>query len=89
MEKEPLEKPPIEEKPKEVIKIEETITVGELAQKMKMKVKELIKKLMGIGVMATINQSLDVATANKVAFEYEFVIEVLPVAKKKVIPKEI
>ncbi len=84
-----IEKPPIEEKPKEVIKIEETITVGELAQKMKIKVNELIKKLMGIGVMATINQSLDVATANKVAFEYGFVVEVLPVARKKVIPKEI
>lgn len=87
-EEKPLEKPPIEEKPKEVIKIEETITVGELAQKMRIKVSELIKKLIGIGVMATINQSLDVATANKVAFEYGFVIETLPVAKKKVIPKE-
>ena len=86
-EEKPLEKPVVE-KPKEVIKIEETITVGELAQKMKTKVNELIKKLMSIGVMATINQSLDVTTANKVAFEYGFVIETLPVAKKKVIPKE-
>ncbi len=84
-----IEKPPVEEKPKEVIKIEETITVGELAQKMKIKVSELIKKLMSVGIMATINQSLDVATANRVAFEYGFVIEALPVAKKKVIPKEI
>ncbi len=84
-----IEKPPIVEKPKEVIRIEETITVGELAQRMGIKVSELIKKLMGKGVLATINQSLNVATANKVAFEYGFVVEALPVAKKKVIPKEI
>ncbi|MCK4649048.1 translation initiation factor IF-2 N-terminal domain-containing protein, partial [bacterium] len=86
-EEKPLEKPVVE-KPKEVIKIEETITVGELAQKMKIKVNELIKKLMSTSVIATINQSLDITTANKVAFEYGFVIETLPVAKKKVIPKE-
>ncbi|MCG2677189.1 translation initiation factor IF-2, partial [bacterium] len=85
----PLEKPAVEEKPKEVIKIEKTITVGELAQKMKVKINEVIKKLMSIGLLATINQSLDVATANKVAFEYGFVVETLPVTKKKVIPKEI
>ncbi|MCG2676890.1 translation initiation factor IF-2 N-terminal domain-containing protein, partial [bacterium] len=85
----PLEKPAVEEKPKEVIKIEKTITVGELAQKMKVKINEVIKKLMSIGLLATINQPLDVATANKVAFEYGFVVETLPVTKKKVIPKEI
>ncbi len=43
--------------------IPETIAVSELAGKMKVKAGEVIKKLMGLGVMATINQVLDQETA--------------------------
>ena len=39
--------------------IPETITVGELAQKMSIKATELIKALMGLGMMVTINQVID------------------------------
>ena len=45
------------------IAIPETITVGELAQAMAIKAPQLIKALMGMGVMATINQSIDQDTA--------------------------
>ena len=41
----------------------ETITVGELAQGMAVKAGEVIKELMKLGVMATINQTLDLDTA--------------------------
>lgn len=41
----------------------ETITVGELAQGMAVKAGEVIKELMKLGVMATINQALDLDTA--------------------------
>ncbi|WP_396588816.1 translation initiation factor IF-2 [Bermanella sp. R86510] len=41
----------------------ETITVGELAQGMAVKAGEVIKELMKLGVMATINQALDMDTA--------------------------
>ncbi len=55
------------EKPTEPIKkeieIPESITVSDLAQKISMKSSELIKVMMNIGVMATINQSLDQDTA--------------------------
>tara|TARA_Y100000768_G_scaffold169515_2_gene126908 strand:- start:12 stop:2183 length:2172 start_codon:yes stop_codon:yes gene_type:complete len=55
------------EKPTEPIKrtveINESITVGELAQKLSIKSSELMKSLMGMGVMATINQTLDQDTA--------------------------
>ena len=55
------------EKPTEPIKkdieIPESITVSELAQKISMKSSELIKVMMNIGVMATINQTLDQDTA--------------------------
>lgn len=43
--------------------IPETIAVNELAAKMKVKAGEVIKQLMGLGVMATINQVLDQETA--------------------------
>ncbi len=45
------------------VNIGEAITVGELAQKMAVKAPVVIKALMNIGVMATINQSLDRDTA--------------------------
>jgi translation initiation factor IF-2 len=41
----------------------ETVTVSELAQKMAVKANEVIKVLMNLGVMATINQPLDRDTA--------------------------
>ena len=43
--------------------ITESITVGELAQKMSIKVSEVIKVMMNMGVMATINQVIDQDTA--------------------------
>jgi translation initiation factor IF-2 len=43
--------------------IGETITVGELSQRMAVKATEVIKVLMNLGVMATINQPLDPDTA--------------------------
>jgi translation initiation factor IF-2 len=55
------------EKPTEPIKkeieIPDAITVNELAQKISVKSSELIKVMMNMGVMATINQSLDQDTA--------------------------
>jgi len=43
--------------------IGETVTVAELAQKMAVKATEVIKALMNLGVMATINQPIDQDTA--------------------------
>ncbi|MFO1402079.1 MAG: translation initiation factor IF-2 [Steroidobacteraceae bacterium] len=45
------------------VAIGETITVAELAQKMAVKATEVIKNLMNLGVMATINQPIDQDTA--------------------------
>jgi translation initiation factor IF-2 len=49
--------------------IPETITVDELAKRMTMKAAELIKELMKMGVMATINQVIDQDTATLVVEE--------------------
>ncbi len=45
------------------VHVPETITVAELAHKMSVKAQEVIKQLMKLGQMATINQSLDQDTA--------------------------
>src|SRR5690606_6034594 len=48
---------------KREVSIGETITVAELAQKMAVKGTEVIKTLMNLGIMATINQPIDQDTA--------------------------
>ncbi|MDN5938047.1 MAG: translation initiation factor IF-2, partial [Salinisphaera sp.] len=45
------------------VELPETITVGELAQRLAVKGNELIKQMMKLGVMATINQPIDQDTA--------------------------
>ena len=52
------------------IEIPETITVKDLAAEMKKTTAEVIKKLLGFGVMATINQEIDFDTAYLIAQEF-------------------
>ena len=52
------------------IEIPDTITVKDLAAEMKKTTAEVIKKLLGYGIMATINQDLDFDTAFLVAGEF-------------------
>ncbi|MGB0503698.1 MAG: translation initiation factor IF-2 N-terminal domain-containing protein, partial [Thalassolituus sp.] len=51
------------------VELPEAITVGELASKMAIKAGEVIKVLMKMGIMATINQTLDQDTATLVVEE--------------------
>jgi translation initiation factor IF-2 len=60
---------------KRIIKISEVITVGDLARDMGVKAGEVIKKLMGLGMMATINQVLDADTATLIASEFDHQVE--------------
>lgn len=57
------------------IKYEGSLTVGELAKKLKKEPSEIIKKLMMLGVMATINQDLDDDTIELIASEYGLEVE--------------
>jgi len=67
------------EKPTEPAKYEvqvpETISVGELAQRMSIKASEVIKKMISLGVMATINQVIDQETATIVVEEMGHVVK--------------
>jgi len=60
---------------KRVVRIAEGVTVGDLARNMGVKAGELIKKLMGMGVMSTLNQMLDPDTATLVANEFGYSVE--------------
>ncbi|HRS81893.1 MAG TPA: translation initiation factor IF-2 [Smithellaceae bacterium] len=57
------------------IRVGDTITTGDLAKRMGVKAGEVINKLMGMGVMATINQSIDFDIATLVASEFSFQVE--------------
>jgi len=57
------------------IKIGESITVKELAEALKKTAAEVIKKLMAMGVMATLNQELDFDTAAIIADEFNVKVE--------------
>ena len=61
-----------------LIKIGESLSVKELASKLGREVNEVIKKLMMLGVMATINQEVDFDTASLIAGEFAVTVEELP-----------
>jgi translation initiation factor IF-2 len=57
------------------VKVGESITVGELAKRMGIKSGEIIKKLMHLGVIATINYPIDFDSAAIVAGEFGYEVE--------------
>ncbi|MBC8430431.1 MAG: translation initiation factor IF-2 [Desulfobacterales bacterium] len=57
------------------VKIDDTIALSELAKRMGIKAGEMIKKLMDLGVMATVNQIIDFDTAVLVAAEFDYELE--------------
>ena len=73
-----LEKPKKKEEKKEEIKIIQVpdfITIGELAEKMKMTASTLIKKLFLEGKMVTVNTGIDFDSAEEIALGYEIMCE--------------
>ena len=70
------------------IKIDETIALSDLAKRMGIKVGEMIKQLMTLGVMATMNQTIDFDTATLVASEFNFELEKASFAEEAVLPIE-
>jgi len=71
----PVDAPPAEVK-RELIRVPESVTVGELAEKMRRKSGEVIKALVELGVMATVNEILDPTAAKLVADKFNFDVEV-------------
>ncbi len=57
------------------LKVQQVVTVGELAKAMGTKAVDLIRSLMKLGVVANINQSIDFETAALVADEFGYELE--------------
>jgi translation initiation factor IF-2 len=57
------------------IKVQEYITVSELATLMNVKPAQVVAKCMELGMMATINQRLDMDTIQTIALEFDFNVE--------------
>jgi translation initiation factor IF-2 len=68
------------------LKVQGNVTVAELAKAMGVKAAELIKKLMMMGSMVTINQELDIETASLIADEYSYELEQASFEEKSLIP---
>ncbi|MDD5132141.1 MAG: translation initiation factor IF-2, partial [bacterium] len=64
------------------------VTVGELAEKLKIKPPELIKKLMQIKILATINQRLEPEVVSIIAEDYGFEAEIVPLYGEDILAKE-
>jgi len=79
------------------IKIDDTIVLSDLSKRMGIKAGEMIQKLMSLGVMATVNQTIDFDTAVLVAAEFDFELEkaafeedsILKVEKKSDDPEQL
>ena len=87
--KEPEQKPPTElsepaqlptevkEESFEIAQLPENIMIRDLAEKLSCSPNDVIKELMGLGVMTTINQSLSFEVASKVADQRGFEVELI------------
>ena len=63
---------PVKKEKKEVLEVlvPDTITVGELAERLKKPNTEVIKKLMMLGIMASVNETLDFDTASLIVEDF-------------------
>jgi translation initiation factor IF-2 len=82
---------PVQREPR-AITITEGITVRELAEKLDIRAKELLKNLLDRGVFASINQALDVQMATNLAESFNGVVQVVTfeeqVVKEEMIKEE-
>ena len=60
---------------KRVIRMAEAIIIADLAHQLGVKAQEVIRLLIGMGTMATVNQEVDFDTATLIATEFEFTVE--------------
>jgi translation initiation factor IF-2 len=71
------------------LKVSTNVIVRELAEKMGVKTTDFIKKLMGMGVFATINQRLDQDAAQLIAADFGYDLELIPMYGEEELKEEI
>jgi translation initiation factor IF-2 len=65
------------------LQVSSMITVRELSEKMEVKTNDVIKKLMSLGIFATINQRLETEAAQVIAADFGYEIEVVAMYKEE------
>ncbi len=73
---------------KRKIKIDDAIVLSDLAKRMGIKAAEIIKKLISMGVMVTVNQTIDFDTAVIIASEFNYELEKASFEEKTVLAEE-
>jgi translation initiation factor IF-2 len=76
---------PPEPRPPRDVTITEGITIRELAEKLDVRAKDLLKTLLDKGVFASINQALDVPTATTLAEAFNGVVNVVSLEEEMVL----
>ena len=71
------------------VKVGESITVGELAKRMGIKSGEIIKQLLHMGVIATINYPIDFESASIVAGEFGYEVEHAAMQEEDLLPLDL
>ena len=69
--------PEVQEEAFEIVQLPENIMIRDLADKLRCSPNDIIKELMELGVMTTINQSLSFEVASKVADQRGFEVELI------------
>jgi translation initiation factor IF-2 len=77
-----LPRPPASPEDYKPIAITEGVTIKELAEKMDIKSKYIIQKLISRGILASINQALDIEAAKEVCAEFGFRADVISFEKE-------
>ncbi|MFQ5828764.1 MAG: translation initiation factor IF-2, partial [Candidatus Methylomirabilia bacterium] len=80
--------PPVELK-RVLIKLPESATIAELAEKMRRKSGEVIKTLLEMGVMATLNEIVDPTAAKLVADKFGYDVEVVGLEGEEMVEEEV
>jgi translation initiation factor IF-2 len=73
---------------KRVIRVAEVIMVSELAKRMGVKATEVIKKLMELGSVVNINQTIDADLASVVASEFDYEVEKVSLEREDLLEKK-
>src|SRR6185295_803068 len=75
--------------PRELLRLPESVTVSELAERMGKKIGEVIRELVGMGVMATINQPLDADKVKAVAARFGFEADMRSAEERDLVEEEV
>lgn len=79
---------PADAGPREILRLPESVTVSELAERMGRKIGEVIRELVGMGVMATVNQPLDPDKVKAVAVRFGFDADMRSAEERELLDEE-